>query len=80
MESQIENTLLKLKEMLGRGQFLEAMDTYLAEDVILQEANNEPKIGKQTAIQVEKELLATVTHFGGYEMKNIAIKGNTSYL
>ncbi len=79
MENQIENALLDLKELLGKGQFLEAMDKYLAEDVILQEANNEPKVGKQTAIQAEKGLLATVTDFGGYEMKNVAVKGNTSY-
>lgn len=79
MENQIENALLDLKVLLGKGQFLEAMDKYLADDVVLQEANNEPKVGKQTAIQAEKELLATVTDFGRYEMKNIAIKGNTSY-
>lgn len=79
MENQIENALLDLKELLGKGQFIEAMEKYLADDVVLQEANNEPKVGKEVCLQAEKDLLATVTDFGGYEMKNIAVNGNTSY-
>lgn len=79
MENQIENALLDLKELLGKGQFIEAMEKYLANDVVLQEANNEPKIGKEVCLQAERELLATVVDFGGYEMKNIAINGDTSY-
>lgn len=79
MENQIENALLDLKELLGKGQFIEAMEKYLADDVVLQEANNEPKVGKDVCLAAEKELLATVTDFGGYEMKNIAVSGDTSY-
>ena len=79
MENQIKEALLDLQELLGKGQFIEAMEKYLADDVVLQEANNEPKVGKETALQAEKELLATVTDFGGYEIKNIAIQGDTSY-
>ncbi len=79
MENQIKNALLDLKELLGKGQFIEAMEKYLADDVVLQEANNEPKVGKEVSLQAERELLATVTHFGKYEMKNIAVGGDTSY-
>ena len=46
---------------------------------LLNQANNEPKVGKTVALQAEKELLATVTDFGGYTMKNVAVKGNRSY-
>lgn len=79
MENQIENALLDLKELLSKGQFIQAMEKYLADDVVLQEANNEPKIGKEVCLQAEKDLLATVTDFGGYEMKNIVFNGDTSY-
>ncbi len=79
MNSTIENALLDLKTLLGKGQFLEAMDKYLDDDVVLQEANNTPKVGKETAVIAEKELLATVTEFIGYDMKNIAISGDVSY-
>ena len=79
MSKLIETALIDLKTLLGKGQFLEAMDKYLAEDVVLQEANNEPKVGKEVCIVAEKELLATVTEFIQYDMKNIAISGDTSY-
>ena len=79
MNNTIEQALSDLQDLLGKGQFLEAMDKYLDDNVVLQEANNEPKIGKETAVIAEKELLATVTEFIGYDMKNIAVSGDTSY-
>ena len=79
MEKQIETALLDLKELLGKGQFIEAMEKYLDDDVVLQEGNDTPKVGKAFCLNAEKELLATVTDFGGYEMKNYAINGDTSY-
>jgi hypothetical protein len=57
---------------------MKAMEKYLADDVVLQEANNEPKLGKEVCLQAEKELLATVTNFSKYKMKNIAFEGGTS--
>jgi len=79
MNNTIENALSDLKILLGKGQFLEAMDKYLDDDVVLQEANNEPKVGKEVCIIAEKELLATVTEFIGYDIKNIAVSGDVSY-
>ena len=78
-EQQIENAILDLKELLGKGQFIEAMEKYLTDDVVLQEANGTPKVGKDVCIQAEKDLLETVTDFGGYDIKHYAISGNTSY-
>lgn len=79
MSISIENALKDLENLLGKGQFLEAMDKYLAEDVVLQEANGEPKRGKAICIAAEKELLATVVEFIRYDISNIAISGNISY-
>lgn len=78
-EKQIKAALKDLKNLLGKGEFIVAMEKYLHQDVVLQEANNEPKVGKDVALQAEKELLETVTDFGGYTMKNVAVRGNTSY-
>jgi len=78
-EKQIRAALKDLKNLLGKGEFIVAMEKYLHKDVVLQEANNEPKVGKDVALQAEKDLLATVTAFGGYTMKNVAVRGNTSY-
>ncbi|SIR33688.1 hypothetical protein [Maribacter ulvicola] len=78
-EKQIRAALKDLKILLGKGEFIAAMEKYLHDDVQLQEANNEPKIGKEVCLQAEKELLETVTDFAGYTMKNVAVRGNVSY-
>ncbi|MEP2280528.1 hypothetical protein [Maribacter sp.] len=78
-EKQIKAALKDLKKLLGKGAFIPAMEKYLHDDVQLQEANNEPKVGKEVCLQAEKELLATVTDFAGYTMKNIVVRGNVSY-
>lgn len=77
--TKIEDALVDLKELLGKGQFLEAMDKYLADNVVLQEANGAPKVGKDVCIAAEKELLATVTEFIRYDVNNIAVTGDYSY-
>lgn len=79
MENQIKEGLKDLKELLGKGQFLEAMEKYLADDVVLQEANEVPKRGKDVSIQAEKELLANVSEFIRYDIKNESISGDISY-
>ena len=78
-ETKIEEALVDLKELLRKGQFLEAMNKYLADDVVLQEANGEPKVGKDVCIAAEEELLATVTEFIRYDMYNAAVTEDYSY-
>lgn len=79
-EQTILNNANNVLELLAEGQFIKAMDQYLADDVQLIEANSEPKVGKAHCIALEEELLATVTAFHGYEVKNgPAVKGNTSF-
>ncbi|MCF8715080.1 hypothetical protein JM658_09615 [Joostella atrarenae] len=78
-ETEIKNALNELESLLGKGEFLTAMDKYLDDDVVLQEANNDPKIGKEVCIIAEKELLETVSEFIRYEIKNIAVQGDISY-
>ncbi len=79
-EQKIENNAKAVLDLLAKGEFLEAMDQYLADDVQLIEANAAPKVGKETSIAQEKELLSTVTAFHGYEVKNgPAVRGNTSF-
>tara|TARA_R100001369_G_scaffold89103_1_gene126374 strand:- start:742 stop:909 length:168 start_codon:yes stop_codon:yes gene_type:complete len=55
MENQIKNAISDLNQLLGKGQFMEAMEKYLADDLLLQEANNEPKVGKGVCLQAERE-------------------------
>lgn len=79
MNTQVENNLKDLFQMLGKGQFVEAMEKYLAPNVVLQEANETPKEGKEYCINVEKEVLEGVGEFIGYNVKNYAVNGNQSF-
>ena len=78
-EQTIEKNLKHIESLLKEGKFIEAMESYLSDDVVLQEANTKPKVGKEVCLQAEHDLLATVSDFGKYEIKNVAINGDTSY-
>ena len=66
MEQQNLNTLNTLLDMLAKGQFLEGMEIFFADDVVIQEVGGEPKKGKALCIEAEKELLAGVSEFIQY--------------
>ena len=79
-EQEILTNAKAVLALLAEGQFIQAMDTYLDDDVTLWEANAAPKKGKAFCITAEEELLAEVTAFHGYELKSgPAVNGDTSF-
>jgi hypothetical protein len=44
VENRIENNLVHIHQLLAKGAFIEAMETYLHDDVELREANGDAKI------------------------------------
>lgn len=79
-ETVIKGNILAIHGLLAEGKFIEAMETYLADDVKLFEGNNPAKEGKAFCIEEEEKLLATVTAFHGYEIiSGPAVSGNTSF-
>ncbi len=80
MENQIEKNLTHVHDLLSNGQFIEAMETYLHEDVELREANGEPKKGKAYCVKFEDDFIKNdVKEFVGYKVGNYAVNGNNSY-
>lgn len=80
MENQIKKNLNHLQELLAEGKFLEAMETYLHNDVELRESNDAPKKGKQFNIDFEDNFIKTqVKEFIRYDVKDIAVNGNSSF-
>ncbi len=80
--SQNTNIEANLKDLLGllaQGQFIEAQEKYLANEVALQEGNAEAKEGKDFVIAQEKELLSGVGEFIRYEVTDSAVNGNVSF-
>lgn len=80
MVNQIEKNLLHIHELLAKGAFIEAMETYLHDDVELREANAEPKVGKAFCVKFEDDFIKNdLKEFVGYEVGNYAIRGNFSF-
>ncbi len=80
MENQIEKDLKHIHSLLAKGAFIEAMETYLHDDVELREANADPKIGKAFNVKFEDDFIKNdLKEFVGYEVGNYAVKGNHSY-
>ena len=65
--------------MLAQGQFVEAQEKFLHNEVQLIEGNSDPKQGKEFCIQAEKEVLAGVKEFIGYTVGKSAVSKGVSF-
>ena len=80
MTNQIEKNLKHIHELLAEAKFIEAMETYLHDDVELREANGEPKKGKQFNLDFENDFINNqLAEFVRYDVKDVAVQGNTSF-
>ena len=80
MSNQIENNLKHIHELLSKGGFIEAMETYLHDDVELIEANDEPKKGKEFCVNFENDFINNqLAEFIRYDVGNYAVQGDHSF-
>lgn len=80
MENQIEKNLKHIHQLLSEAKFMEAMETYLHEDVELKEGNNAPKKGKKFNLDFEQDFIDNqLAEFVRYDVFDIAIQGNNSF-
>jgi len=80
MENQIEKNLVHIHELLAKGGFIEAMETYLHDDVELREANGDAKVGKAFCVKFEDDFIKNdLKEFIGYKVGNYAVQGNYSF-
>ncbi len=76
---EMETALTHLHALLAEGKFIEAMEQYLDDDVVLQEGESEAKRGKQLCIDFEKKFLEGVAEFGGYRVSEVGFGEDTSF-
>ena len=80
MENQIKKNLKHIHELLAEAKFIEAMETYLHDDVELREGNADPKIGKQFNVDFEQDFIDNqLAEFVRYDVKDFAVQGNHSF-
>jgi ketosteroid isomerase-like protein len=67
-----------LNSMILKGQILEALEKHYADDVIMQENEQPPTVGKEANREREKQFLANVVEFRGAEVKAVAVGDNVT--
>ena len=68
-----------LNQKILSGAILEAFDAFYADDVVMQENTDEPKVGKPVCRQAEQQFLDAVEQFHGARLLGSAVNGDTSY-
>ena len=80
MKNQIEKNLKHIHELLAEAKFIEAMETYLHNDVELREGKDNPKKGKAFNIEFEQNFINDqLAEFVRYDVLNSAVQGNHSF-
>ncbi|MEM7084808.1 MAG: hypothetical protein AAF489_01420 [Bacteroidota bacterium] len=80
MENEITKSLQHIHQLLAKGQFIEAMETYLHDEVELREGNDAPKKGKQFNVDFENDFINNqLKEFVRYDVKDMAVSGNHSF-
>ncbi len=74
----IEANVKDLNQMILEGKMLDAFEKHYADDVVMQEINMEPTVGKDANREREKKWLDGITDFRGAEVKNVAVGDNVS--
>jgi len=69
-----------LADMIERGEILEAVDRFYADNAQMQENANAPTVGKDAIVTHEKAFLSTVKEWKRTEFKAIAAEGDVAFL
>jgi ketosteroid isomerase-like protein len=64
-------------DLLSKGDMMGAFETYYSEDVVMQENNEEPRVGKEANRKFEIEFMSSVEEVHNSEIKNVAINEET---
>jgi ketosteroid isomerase-like protein len=77
----MDNTALdkRLNEMVLTGKAMQAFEELYADDVVMQENNDEPRVGKAANRKAEEDFFASVAEWHDGRVEGSAINGDTSY-
>lgn len=77
--SDISQLDAKLNDMFLTGRAMEAFEEFYADDVVMQENNDEPRVGKDVNRKAEQDFFASVKEFHGAEITATAVNGDVSF-
>ena len=69
----------QLNEMILSGKALEAFEEFYADDIVMQENNEEPRVGKQANREFEEQFFGSIQEFHGATLGKVAVTDNVSF-
>ena len=69
----------QLNEMILTGKALDAFEQFYADDVVMQENSEEPRVGKDVNRKFEQEFFASIAEWHDGKLLASAINGDTSF-
>lgn len=76
LKTDLKTAFEEIKTLTLQGKAMEAFEKYYGEDVVMQENENPPTIGKAANRQREEEFFSKLVEFRGAELRNVAFGDN----
>jgi len=76
--NNVKELVEDLASMISGGKILEAFEKYYAEDVVMQENEDAPRIGKSVNLEYEKAFVEGITEFHDGKTLGVAVGDNYS--
>jgi ketosteroid isomerase-like protein len=77
--SDIRQRENELNQMILGGQALEAFEKFYAEDLVMQENNEPPRVGKAANRKFEEDFFGSIAEFHGATLGDVAVDGDLSF-
>jgi hypothetical protein len=76
----IKEKVNQLNQLILEGKAMDAFEMFYDDDVVMQENQQSPTIGKAANRQRELDFFANITEFRGAEVLDIAVGDNVSFV
>ena len=79
-DTSTRNLVDQLLSMINEGRILDAMERFYAVDCEMQENGNEPVRGRDVNLEREKQFLAQVKTWNGFQAKAVAVENDVAFI
>ena len=69
----------QLNKQILSGDALAAFESFYADDVVMQENSDEPRVGKDVNRKLEQDFFSSIEQFHGAKVLGNAVNGDISY-
>ena len=69
----------ELNEMILAGQALEAFEKFYSDNIVMQENDQPPRVGKAANREFEEQFFSSIKEFHGAQLGHVAVTDNVSF-